>query len=538
MLGITLREVQLEVVKEIIEFPNQSFLLLAPTGWGKTLCFTIPPLVCSSSLLLVSPLISLLEEQIRTFRDSNFFVINLREDPLKDKIFLLSVTSALSLKRPFVLVTTPEKLFHDNDVAEFVISVFGNVGSLKVVLDEVHVIPTWGLGFRGVYPVFLQKLNRLRNISFILCSATLPYYFYKPLKCILNVDSIRIFDFISLRPSVSFSSFSTKIFPETLESTEIKVISHIPDKFVDFFISEFLQKYLKDRVVIVFLNNRVGVECFCLKLQDKGIDCDFYHSKLDQTTKKNRVLRWNAGNPPVMVATSALSLGINNKLLTAVVHIGYSAAASLIEFVQEIGRCCRTTPMMGDSILLSSGDSDYFQLIKRISYTDPVSIMFNNDALILYGFWSQNMGCQHYLLYNFFRQEFVEDAVTDFLTVNCKSCTPCKMRKSDKLAWNEVDAGQILKFVEASYSLPGNHTRSILLLSKLLCGVVEDSIVKENLHKIRGFGSLRKYTVQHVIVLTSILILLKIIRIKFSLFKSDNTGKFAISEYRLHTGVD
>ncbi|CAH0383230.1 unnamed protein product [Bemisia tabaci] len=72
MLGIKLRDVQREVVTSMVDSPGDNFLLLAPTGWGKTLCFLIPPLISLSSVLLISPLISLLEEQIRTFRSSIF----------------------------------------------------------------------------------------------------------------------------------------------------------------------------------------------------------------------------------------------------------------------------------------------------------------------------------------------------------------------------------------------------------------------------------------------------------------------------------
>nr|XP_018896014.1 PREDICTED: putative ATP-dependent DNA helicase Q1 [Bemisia tabaci] len=363
ILGRRLRAEQRRVVDFILANPGRNALLLAPTGWGKTLTFTIPALCKRSVVLLISPLISLLEEQVKVFSEGNFFVINMRErqqDIPSIETTLLMISRGPS---PVLLIGTPEKFYFNAHVANYVSQVLASSDDTLVVFDEIHTAVTWGLDFRKSYLRFTELLCNVKNLTYLFCTATLPPHLLKPIESMMGVSVDRIFDFTALRTTVSISAYHTAADPSTLTPTGITCIKHMPGSLARFLIRNFLRKELSGRVGIIFVNNRAGVERLSNELQRRGISCTHYHAHLSPDEKAARVLSWNRGLVPLIISTSALSLGINNESLSFVIHIGYSSAASFVEYVQEIGRCGRNPRMRGgDGILLTSGTHDYFGL--------------------------------------------------------------------------------------------------------------------------------------------------------------------------------
>lgn len=309
----------------------------------------------------------------------------------------------------------------------------------------------------------------------------------------------------------------------------------MPSSLARYLIRNFLRKELSDRVGIIFINNREGVERLCDELRRRGILCTYYHAHLSPDEKAARVLSWNEGLTPLIISTSALSLGINNGRLSYVIHIGYNSAASFVEYVQEIGRCGRDPRMAGgDAILITSGTYDYFSLTCTLKLKQLKSVISNNDAVLNFGFWNQNYGCCHYLIYSYFTRDRESVNVDDIVRSRCYNCLECKENFTHREEFPFADEGFVFKLIEETQKHPAPHFSSLLLLAKILAGIIDRSITDLGVYKLKQYGALKGKTVQYCLILISTLILLRRVGFSVEVKKLGNDAHFSVSRYALN----
>lgn len=303
---------------------------LLPTGGGKSLCYQIPSLLCPGLAVVVSPLISLMEDQFNDLKSRGISCINLSNE--KGEQNLLRQLDNLEFGDYKFIFISPEKL-----QLEVVQQRLLKVNINYIVFDEAHCISQWGHDFRPAYKQVKWLREQFPQTPVIALTATATQQVIKDIKDILDLEEINEFKNSFDRPNLTY----------TLRFTERKFLE--------------LQKLLKNQKnpVIIYSNSRKSTETLQLRLSELGFVAQAFHGGLDLDTKQNLLNTWQTDKVQVMVATNAFGMGIDKKNVDLVVH--YNLPYTLENYIQEAGRAGRGGQKSTSVILCSSIDIDKFK---------------------------------------------------------------------------------------------------------------------------------------------------------------------------------
>lgn len=330
------REKQAEIIQSVLD--GNDTLALLPTGGGKSLTFQIPALILPGLTLVVTPLISLMKDQVD----------NLRERGIKASVIHSGLSYAevnLAMDRcryghAKLLYLSPERLqsqrFMD-EIRMYDVSM--------IVVDEAHCISQWGHDFRPSYRKIsiLRKLFPQAVILALTASAT-PEVRDDIISC-LGFRQGNVFSKSFARPNISYI---------------VRQTEHKPG---------LLCKVLKSCIgsAIVYVRSRRRTREISALLQSEGITAAYYHAGLDAEEKDLKQNLWKSGKVRVMVATNAFGMGIDKPDVRIVVHI--DPPSSLEEYYQEAGRAGRDgLPSM--AVMITS-NADKATLTRRLNEAFP-----------------------------------------------------------------------------------------------------------------------------------------------------------------------
>lgn len=301
-------------------------LVLMPTGGGKSLCFQIPALVLDGCTVVISPLISLMKDQVenacRVGVPATFINSTLTAAQIRERMF------ALRAGRIKLLYIAPERADSERFVAELKDM---NVSMLAV--DEAHCLSQWGHEFRPSY----MKLGPLRtalNCRVIALTATATPEVRRDIITHLYMQ----------RPLVIAGGFDR-------ENLRWHVIRAERSLEKDLQLGRLLRRDLRDGVALVFASTRKKVDGIADMLNARSIKASGYHAGVksgERSTLQERFIKEEAG---VVVATNAFGMGIDKPNVRLVIH--YDMPASLEAYYQEAGRAGRDRDL-ADCVLLHS----------------------------------------------------------------------------------------------------------------------------------------------------------------------------------------
>lgn len=304
---------------------GQDVLGIMPTGAGKSLCYQIPALLLPGITLVVSPLISLMKDQVSTLNQAGIHAA-----------FLNSSLSAAQYRKALgfamegrykIIYVAPERLL----TPEFLCAVQSMEISM-ISVDEAHCISQWGQDFRPSYlkiTEFVEQLPARPVIGAFTATAT------KEVR-----DDIEAL--LSLRDPVRLvTGFDRKNLKFTVQQPK--------DKFAA--VESFLAEHEADCGIIYCLT-RKNVEEVCEKLEQKGYSVTRYHAGLSDLERKENQEDFIYDRKQIMVATNAFGMGIDKSNVRFVVH--YNMPKNLESYYQEVGRCARDGET-GEGLLLYSG---------------------------------------------------------------------------------------------------------------------------------------------------------------------------------------
>lgn len=368
---------------------------IMPTGGGKSLCYQIPALMLEGITLVVSPLISLMKDQVTALKNMGVSAAYVNRSLSAEQIRL--VLRNIQQKKYKIIYIAPERL-----LTESFLAAISNLKIAMVAVDEAHCISQWGQDFRPSYlriADFLKLLKVRPVVSAFTATATQEVRddverilgLQNPLRIITGYD----------RPNLRFAVVQPKSKPLAL----LDFIEARPGK-----------------CGIVYCSTRKEVEKVCQMLQNKGISATRYHAGLSEEERHTNQDDFVYDRCKVMVATNAFGMGIDKSNVGYVIH--YNMPQCIESYYQEAGRAGRDGENADCILLYSPSDIRTAKfLIQHPTENEELSeeersnlvkkALIRLDAMV--GYCNTSRCLRGYIL-EYFGQEYPQ------LCGNCSNC--------------------------------------------------------------------------------------------------------------------
>ena len=343
------RPMQEDIVDSVIA--GHDTLALLPTGGGKSICFQVPALAMDGVCIVVTPLISLMKDQVQHLKAINIPAAAIYSGMHPSEVEIAYNKAVFgSLK---FLYVSPERLMTDAFIEA--------VKKMKVCLlaiDESHCISQWGYDFRPPY----LKIAEIR-----------PYIPNTPVLALTATATPNVVDDIQLR--LGFKEHN--VFQTSYERKNVTYnVIKVADKYG---LMYRLFMRMQSGSGIVYVRSRKRTKVIADWLQSVGISATFYHAGIDAKTRDERQKLWMDGRIKVIVATNAFGMGIDKPDVRMVIHM--DLPDSLEAYFQEAGRAGRDLKPSEAFLLVSESDIKQLKDNLQQSYPELDRIKTIYDAL-------------------------------------------------------------------------------------------------------------------------------------------------------------
>lgn len=377
------RNQQKDIIESVID--GRDVLAVIPTGGGKSLCYQIPAVVLPGTAIVISPLISLMKDQVDQLLVNGIpaAFLNATQSGIEQQNVINQYLNH-SIK---LLYISPERL----TVTSFDALLDQHPPSL-IAIDEAHCISQWGHDFRPDYRQLNQLSKRFPDVPIIALTATADEMTQRDILNQLNlVDPlfvVRSFD----RPNIRYTVV------EKFNLTE-QVVSFIETQ--------------KGNSGIIYCSSRSKVEDMTTRLVAKGFSAIAYHAGLSTSERQSAQESFLKDNTQIIVATVAFGMGINKPNVRFVVHA--DCPRSIEAYYQETGRAGRDGVPAEAMLLFKRSDLSWYknQIIEK--YDDDQKQVELHKIQAMESF-AQCMTCRRIVLLNYFGEHRTEP---------CNNCDIC-----------------------------------------------------------------------------------------------------------------
>lgn len=302
---------------------KQHTIVVMPTGAGKSLCYQLPALVKPGLTIVVSPLISLMEDQVRSLTKKNVMAKYISSSSSKEE-----TSTALNLLKDKhtdvkLLYVTPERFAKSKRFMSNLQKCYTDGRLQRIAIDEVHCCSQWGHDFRPDYKYLGILSNMFPNTPILGLTATATAHVLSDVQKILNIPGCLVIKSTFNRPNLYY-----------------KIIEKPTSQEECISILEKLLKYrYKDETGIIYTNSIKDTEDITQGLRKRGLKVGCYHANLDSETRSNVHLKWHDKHYQAIIATVAFGMGIDKADVRFVIH--YTISKSMENYYQESGRAGR-----------------------------------------------------------------------------------------------------------------------------------------------------------------------------------------------------
>jgi ATP-dependent DNA helicase RecQ len=284
-------------------------MVLLPTGGGKSLCYQLPALLKQELVIVISPLIALMDDQVQSAQQAGIQAEALHsqlKDQHRKRVYAKLKNNELNL-----LYLSPERLSIGDIITP-------DLKIQLIAIDEAHCISQWGHDFRPEYRQLGEIVSSFPNIPRMALTATATPQVQSDILAQLNLREPKVFTGYIDRPNLTYRSLPR----DKLQQQLFSLVSKHPNEGG-----------------IIYAQTRKNVENIAKKLKEQGVKCGAYHAGLPASTRVQVQADFINENLDVVVATLAFGMGIDRSNVRYVIHA--NLPKSIEHYQQEAGRAGR-----------------------------------------------------------------------------------------------------------------------------------------------------------------------------------------------------
>lgn len=453
------RKGQETIIDSIIN--KNDVLAIMPTGGGKSICYQIPALVFEGITVVISPLISLMKDQVDSLRAIGVKAAYINST--LDNMEFEEVLYNLRNNKIKIIYIAPERLD-----SQIFLDVIDSLNISQVAVDEAHCVSTWGHDFRVSYRKIEGFIKRIKSEPVVTAfTATASEEVQRDIVKLLNLKTPKIF----------VSGFDR-------ENLQINIIK---DGRKDLFLKEYVKKN-SDICGIIYCATRKEVDSIYEYLVKNGYRAGKYHAGLKDEERKLFQEEFINDKIEIMVATNAFGMGIDKSNIRYIIH--YNMPQNIEGYYQEIGRAGRDGEKSECFLLFTPGDvhlqkylidtglrNEERKLIAYKKLQDMVSLVYS-------------AGCYRKYILKYFGEILEED---------CNNCSNCLSEGED--IDRTIDTQKVLSCI-------GRMKRGfgITMLVDVLRGSKNKKILSFGFDELSTYGLMKEYKKDDLVIFINRLI--------------------------------
>ena len=415
---------QLEIIEASIS--DKDVLAILQTGHGKSLCYQFLSFVVPGIIIIISPLKSLIYDQVNYLRDKHISVEYLTSDQSDDdKIIIYEKCQNIP---GLLLYTTPETIEKNVTFGNVIDDLYKNDKISRIVVDEVHCICTWGHDFRPAYLYLKHWRLQYPKIPISAFTSTATKY----------VESEIRYHLTLYKPLVIRGGYYRSNLQISVHKYSKQTLSEINTWIID---------NNKDNCGIIYCHSKKSCDKVSNYLNRNGLHSNCYYAGLkDRNTVHDD---WTNNKFPIIVATIAFGMGIDKRNVRFIIH--YNMPQSLENYYQEIGRGGRDGERCDCRLYYSFRDKIIYQkmLPKSNTYWSKY-----RKIMQMFFYANNNVDCRHTQLCH-----YLGEMNTGTCNVHCDNC----------LSDDVFSIKEISRYLSEIYTVLLKYENVTLNLNKTIC---------------------------------------------------------------------